>query len=476
MPSGSRGAELRLDLQADGSDLVRAFVREASLAEGASLPAAGHIADGAVILWRKLCQHHGLEGRARLSAAARGGEIVVRAFVKGHDKFARLMPSLFVGLPADLGFAYRESGIDGWEVTLRAGREPFIPALHDVHEGEDESGPAETFVIEPPREEDSPGIARCFLQVYGHHYVHTEVFSPRRYWAKVREGAIIPVIARNSAGEIVGHVALEREAGAQIAERGQAVVLPSYRGQHLLERMSERLTQEAERIGLVGIFAQPVTIHTFSQRNDDRAGMPVCAAMLGMLPENVLPKDLSVPTRGQRQSLLLAFRFLQAPGERLYYAPEAYRETISGIGASLGMQPRFSDRFDCAVKMSSLHVNLDKNGFADIRVEQIGAGIDGELRLTFANLTSLGAEYVLLAAPLADPGLSLLVGAARHLGFYFCGIGPAFLSSGDALLLQFTLHPLDASKLQLFTDGARALLAFIEEDRAHGPKGIARGQ
>jgi len=43
------------------------------------------------------------------------------------------------------------------------------------------------------------------------------------------------VIARDSAGMVVGHVALEREAGASVAERGEAVVLPAYRGHQLLE-------------------------------------------------------------------------------------------------------------------------------------------------------------------------------------------------------------------------------------------------
>lgn len=465
MPTRKRKPELRLDLEVGTGELVRAFVREAALAEEVSLIIASRMADGVVLVWKELCRHHGAGRRARLSAVAQSKEITTRISVTGHDKFSPFMPSLFTDLPADLGFSYRESGIDGWEVTLHTSLENLSPSLADHDEGEEPSTSAETFEIEPPREEDSPSVARCFLQVYGRHYIHSEVFSPKRYWSKVQSGEVIPIVARNPTGEVVGHVALERELGAQIAERGQAVVLPSYRGRHLLEKMTERLTEKAREIGLVGIYAQPVTVHIFSQRNDDRAGMPICAAMLGIRPENALPKDLPVPTRGQRQSLLLAFRFLDAPGERLFYAPPVYQEMISRLSQSLGMAPRFADRSDVVEQSSAIHVKLDRNGSAQITIDKIGAEIGQELKLTFTNLTSLGAEYVQISAPLPDPGMPLLVDAARALGFYFCGIGPAFLPSGDALLLQYAAHPVDVSKLQLFADQTRALVNFIEKDR-----------
>jgi len=119
--------------------------------------------------------------------------------------------------------------------------------------------------------------------VYGHTYVHPEVFAPHRYWDKVERGELIPVVARDGQGEVVGHIALERGPGTQVAERGEAVVLPSHRRHGLLERMTERLSEEAVSHDLQGIYAEPVTIHTYSQHNDERAGMPVCAVLLGVI-------------------------------------------------------------------------------------------------------------------------------------------------------------------------------------------------
>jgi hypothetical protein len=152
------------------------------------------------------------------------------------------------------------------------------------------------FRIESPTQADASAIARCFVEVYGSHYPHAEVFAPARYWASVERGELVPVIARNSAGMVVGHVALEREAGAPVAERGEAVVLPAYRGHRLLELMTGRLAEQAVALKLEGVYARPVTIHTFSQRNDLRNGMAFCAATLGLLPEDILPKGLDIPT------------------------------------------------------------------------------------------------------------------------------------------------------------------------------------
>ena len=98
------------------------------------------------------------------------------------------------------------------------------------------------------------------------------------------------------------------------------------------------MSEEAPRHGLHGIYAEPLTIHTFSQRNDERAGMPVCAVLLGANPESFRPKGIPCPTAGQRQSYLRTFRFVQPPAARTIHAPAPYREMLLKIYESLGVQ------------------------------------------------------------------------------------------------------------------------------------------
>ena len=89
-----------------------------------------------------------------------------------------------------------------------------------------------------------------------------------------------------------------------------------------------------------------------------------------------------------------------------------------------------------------------------------------ELRQAFRDVRALGACTVQLCGALCDPGLPGLSEAATDLGFFFCGLGPGFADGADTFWLQWLSEPLDTSKLQLLTDGAKRLVAFIEQDRA----------
>ncbi len=364
--------------------------------------------------------------------------------------------------------SYKELGIDGWQISLHRTFEfashPHAPTADHIDAPAEAAATATS--IDVPSKADCSAIARCFLAVYGHNYVHPEVFSPNRYWRKVEAGELIPVIARDDAGDAAGHVALEREPGSVIAERGQAVVLPAYRGRHLLEKMTERLTEEAVRLGLAGIYAMPVTTHTFSQRNDERAGMPPCAVLLGAAPETSHSKDLPVPTAGQRQSFLITFRFMNPPAKREICVPDDYRDAVADIYKSLGVtvSRRDSSSGGCA------DIDHDRQGRPSglwqdpFRADRRPIPASSWPRRS-SDVRGLGARAVQLSAPIDEPGLVSLVEAARREGFFFCGIGPAFADGRDTLLLQRLDDPLDVEKLQLFSDTTKKLAAFIDEDR-----------
>jgi|GEM_PF-1114975 hypothetical protein len=465
--SGFQSSELQLSLNSTRSELVRAFTREAALAEGALPATASLIAEDTRQLWLTLCGLASAEERAHVIVSCSHREVRSRVLLQGHSRFSSIVASLAARIRPDAGLSCRERGIDGWELSLHHGLDQEIEPsdLLDDAPAPATAGPARSLRTDLPQQADSAAIARCFLEVYGHNYVHSEVFSPRRYWNKVESGELIPVVTRDEKGEVIGHVALEREPGASIAERGEAVVLPAYRGHHLLEQMTERLSEEADKLGLIGVYAMPVTVHTFSQRNDERAGMPVCAALLGAASESSRPRDLAAPTAGQRQSLLMTFRFLKKPARPRVYPPKPYRETMLKIYENLGVAVSASEPAPPAAAESKTRIKVDRRGYGKIHFEQIGPGAGMELKQALRDVRSLGARSVQLSAPVDDPGLPLLTDRARDLGFFFCGLGPAFSDGTDILLLQFLSEPLDTRKLQLFTDQTKDLVSFIESDR-----------
>ena len=462
-----RPCELQLTLGAPHEEVLRSFVRETALAEGIPAACAGLIAADCAATWQTLSAIADVNERIHVSLHALHGEVRARLLLKGHKRFAQVIASLGSRLPQGAGISSRESGIDGWEILLH--RSLIVP--RDMQPADPVPTTVATvagtddIVIDFARKADAPGIARCFLTVYGHHYVHSDVFSPRRYWARVEAGEIIPVVARSADGEVIGHLALEREAGAIVAERGEAVVLPTYRGHHLLERMTDRLSEEAPKHGLLGIYAEPLTIHTFSQRNDVHAGMPVCAVLLGANPESFRPKDIACPTAGQRQSYLRTFRFVQAAPARALQEAGPYADRLQQVYARLGAEVAAPAKSEPTPASSTTRIGVNDRGYGVIRFEAIGSNCAIELAQALTDVRSLGARSVQLSSRVADPGLPLLIATARSLGFFFCGLGPGFAEGEDLLLMQLLTEPLDTTKLQLFTDEAKELVAFIEADR-----------
>lgn len=466
-PTSSKPSELHLTLDAAHGELVRSFVREAALAEDIPAALAACIASDAATAWQAVAEASTGMERVSIALSVPHHEVRARLLLPGHAQFATTVAALGTRLPAGAGMSWRESGIDGWEVALHR-------SLSDGHglsaaaavpaPAAGNADPA-TITIDLARKSDAAAIARCFLAVYGHDYVHPDVFSPRRYWARVEAGELIPVVARDAHGDVIGHLALEREADAHVAERGEAVVLPAARGHHLLEQMTDRLSEEAPRHGLLGVYAEPLTIHTFSQRNDVRAGMPVCAVLLGANPESFRPKDIACPTAGQRQSYLRTFRFVQPPAARRLHIAGPYEPVVKNIYDTLGVTVELAGREAPTAGDSRTALKVNDRGYGVIRFERIGSNCSVELAQALRDTRSLGARSLQLSARVSDPALPDLIDAARTLGFFFCGLGPGFADGEDMLLLQMLTEPLDTAKLQLFTDEAKALVAFIDADR-----------
>ncbi|MCX7348699.1 MAG: hypothetical protein NTZ54_03980 [Alphaproteobacteria bacterium] len=465
----AKPCELQLVLGVHHAEVLRSFVREAALAEGIPATSASLVATDCAVAWQALSAIEDVKERVHVDLHVLHNEVRARFLLRGHTRFAQIIASLGGRLPQGAGISCRESGIDGWEILLHRNlaepRDMQPPDLTPTAVTPTVVAGADDIVIDLAAKADAPGIARCFLAVYGHHYVHSDVFSPRRYWARVEAGELIPVVARSAQGDVIGHVALERETGAVVAERGEAVVLPAFRGHHLLERMTDRLSEEAPKHGLQGIYAEPLTIHTFSQRNDVRAGMPACAVLLGANPENFRPKDIACPTAGQRQSYLRTFKFVQTAPARKLQDAGPYADVLRQIYSRLGAEVAAPGQPQPTPTASTTRIAVNDRGYGIIRVEAIGSNCAIEIAQALADVHSLGARSVQLSSRVADPGLPLLIATARDLGFFFCGLGPGFAEGEDLLLLQLLTEPLDTAKLQIFTEEAKALVAFIEADR-----------
>jgi len=91
-PSRPRFSELQLVLEPAARELVRAFVREASLAEGVPVSVASLIADDTAQAWPALCSPESDHDRARIALLCSHRDVRTRILLHGHSRFSPVSP------------------------------------------------------------------------------------------------------------------------------------------------------------------------------------------------------------------------------------------------------------------------------------------------------------------------------------------------------------------------------------------------
>ena len=186
-----------------------AFVREAALAEGRA--GAGGEPGRKTTRWRhgRRCAHRTRAANApRIELLCSRRDVRARILLQGYSRFSHVVASLAGRIRRDAGVSChrtRHRRMGGQRPPQPECRRRALPCRRRCPTTEDAGGrrllrlaAARDYVIDLPQKTDAAAIARCFLEVYGHHYVHAEVFSTRRYWDKVERGGLIPAVARTA--------------------------------------------------------------------------------------------------------------------------------------------------------------------------------------------------------------------------------------------------------------------------------------
>src|SRR5262249_56973288 len=110
-PSVPRFSELQLVLEPARGELVRAFVREASLAEGVPASVASLIADDTAQAWLAICAQGSPLDRARIALMCSHRDVKARILLHGHFRFANIAASLAARIRPDAGISCRSHAI-----------------------------------------------------------------------------------------------------------------------------------------------------------------------------------------------------------------------------------------------------------------------------------------------------------------------------------------------------------------------------
>lgn len=324
-----------------------------------------------------------------------------------------------------------------------------------------EVAPPTSYEIRRFQPRDAAGITDCVRQVYGDSYVHPELYDPEAIVRLNASGELVSVVALDNE-QVVGHYALERPGCSQVAETGEALVLPEHRHHALMEQMRLLIEEEAVRLDLQGLYGNVVTNHPFTQRVVQRFGEQPCAVSLGWAPKSF--HNLATPLT-QRMSELVYFKYLRKPSQPAVYLPEQHFEWCLKIYLQLQVrvQPREAQvTFGGGKLLVEYRPELQR---AMLRVVSVGDDSAADIQRAMRVLRCANVEVVFLELPLSQSGTPYLCRELERQGFFFSGIGPCFASDGDVLRLQWLNTEVDTSLLQLESPLARELLGYVADER-----------
>jgi anti-sigma regulatory factor (Ser/Thr protein kinase)/GNAT superfamily N-acetyltransferase len=351
------------------------------------------------------------------------------------------------------------------------------PAPRPPHEGAPTKRPQD-YTIRLVLPEDAIRVAQLMYRVYGYTYPRVDIYYPERLAHNIKIGTKVGVVAVAENGEIVGHAGIMRPNLGSLAELGQLAVAPLHRGQGLNKRLGERLQEAIRRLGLLGLYAEAVTVHTISQEGCEGQGFHV--AGIELLHVKIHFKKLEIiqhelgyqdkdsgPGFEGETALVFYFHHLAPPETTRVCAPDRHRKVLAKIYRNLGAPVEFL-KPGPVTGPGRLAVQFNPNfGAGFIQVNRIGTDTFPEINQACRDLCDLaGAAVVFLDLPLAQGGTPDLCDAAETVGFFFSGVRPRFASDGDFLRLQYLNAALDPERIHLASPFARELLDYILRDKA----------
>lgn len=317
------------------------------------------------------------------------------------------------------------------------------------------------------RESDAVKISRTIYRAYGYTYPNEDMYYPEKIVKLNESGQLISVVCYDKEhDEIVGHYALERPHLGAIAESGQAVVSPKYRGFNFMKKMRVLLEQEATNLTLEGIMSQPVTTHTYSQKVNIGFGSFPCGFSLGLVPQKLHFRQIN-KSLSQRESCLLFFKPFKKR-IRTISIPKKHKNMIEKIYTGLDLEYKNAQiQQQKTDKNSIVQSNYYSDwGFGVITVDNPEENSGFEVKQSLYNLLyTMKADVIFLYISIEDNNIEKLVDFIEREKFFFCGISPSLLHGKDVIRFQYLNGSIDSSKFKICTENAQEIVDYTLREK-----------
>jgi serine/threonine-protein kinase RsbW len=460
---------------------VLAFVREATLQMGLPAPDAAGMERAVEEVCLNLIEHGFPPGRAATFDVAllrRPGHAVVAVEDRGLPfDFAPLQagaPSRFTASLATCADAIRflNLGTGGNRVEI-VKRLPF-PAV-DRYPAEAGAPPVAApapGTAPPPvtlrlmSPDDAVGVARCTYAVYGYTLPDDYLYFPDRIREMLHGGLLEVVVGVTADGDVASCLTCEVEhPGAPVGYIGEGLVDPRFRHHGLLEQMLAFVRDRARQRGLLGLYAEAVTVHPYSQRSNLALGCSEVGVQLADEAPSVVFEQMDTAASAARTATVLYYLPTREAPPRTVYPPPHHRAIVERIYA----HGRFARRVETAdVPAGPARAALKVDVFpewseAALRVTAYGADLVDQVRARLGELRRRRIDWIGLDVPLSHPAAQPAVPALERLGFFFAGVVPD-VADGDVLRLQYLNEiEADVASAHIASPFGAELFAYVVE-------------
>ncbi|WP_028571815.1 ATP-binding protein [Desulfonatronum lacustre] len=347
----------------------------------------------------------------------------------------------------------------------------FDPQPTDSAPAPKTSPPRIDYTVRRMTADEAIEVSRSAYKNHGYTFFNEVIYYPERMAEMNAADDMISAVAVTGANEFMGHAALVFEdAEARTAEYTFLFVNQAFRNQGCMERLTRFLLTTPKTRPLTGVYSYSVANHVFTQRGLIKLGYRDCGILLATSPATWKFKGIDEPGT-QRISVVVSFVYLEQPSPRQVFAPPHHREMIGRIlehiGAPHVLASPPQNPPSLAAHASRINTKVyPLENCAMIKVHDYGSDCVREVRRILRELCLKQVAAIDLLLPLDDPTTCFVTTELEKLGFFFSGIQPE-AGRGDALILQYLNNiPFDYDKVQVFSDLARDLLAYI---RRHDP-------
>ena len=166
--------------------------------------------------------------------------------------------------------------------------------------------------------------------------------------------------------------------------------------------------------------------------------------------------------------MLVQFKYLDKSLATEVYAPPLHADMLRAIYTNLDAAtvPRILTPPENVMEEgeSVYKINLIRSlNFARIRLDRCGSNIVSDIRYKLRELCLQHLDVIHLILNLSDPQTPRFCRRFEELGFFFAGVLPLGLSSGDALILQYpNTHCVPYSAIQTASRFGADLVAYVK--------------